>query len=677
MNLTSAHHPRPLNSTPQGDIWTQLARSLPTAEDDVEDTTLTPTRHPIVRRSSRLARARSSFTTTIPAIFSRSLTSSRAREALASPPPYPIAASTDEQPPANTSDPQPPAAEIVDQVVPHNISAETNPTQTASRRRSAFGHARLPLLPDRTFPRLTASLRRRRSPSDREDHAAMLSRLLSVAATATAASLMGGNPETAVTDLRNATSTAHGDDGTFDGFLQALRNGHLASAMGRSAPVRENNGDDAGTTQGVASLDFFRMFRFGSDAGERATAASTRPNAPSEARRAPHNRAPDDGTTEQRMVPVLIVGIRSLNSDVVNSSSGASIASADNGEIVPSFLDALTNFPTTINIGLESGVNETLQEPQESQPATRVRQRRRASMGGFNLFSNVSRDSVRRQSSMRPSSEVRPSATYETPAGPFPPPTTPASPPFSAPTSGDSTPMTRTDPRIPNALHRQSQDRQHDATDSPDMRGDQAEIGAVGSDGEAHFPRSPRQRRRMSEGADLLGFGPSSSRRNGMHLDADDASDAAPRGPNEASRSWIIYVLGGSYPENHPILTTPSLFTDSPTYEDMLLLSSLLGPAKPPVAAAEDVARASGLYRVVRNGEGPDGKVARAIPDVGEFTGLCTGDCIAMPQGERCHVCLCDYSLGEEARKLKQCGHFFHRECIDQVRESLSAALRF
>ena len=57
-------------------------------------------------------------------------------------------------------------------------------------------------------------------------------------------------------------------------------------------------------------------------------------------------------------------------------------------------------------------------------------------------------------------------------------------------------------------------------------------------------------------------------------------------------------MLGGSYPENHPILTTPSLFTENPTYEDMVLLSALLGPAKPPVASATDVETAGGLYQI-------------------------------------------------------------------------------
>lgn len=124
--------------------------------------------------------------------------------------------------------------------------------------------------------------------------------------------------------------------------------------------------------------------------------------------------------------------------------------------------------------------------------------------------------------------------------------------------------------------------------------------------------------------------------------------------PGEGSRSWIIYVLGGSYPENHPILTTPSLFTDSPTYEDMLLLSSMLGPAKPPVASEEDVAAAPGLFTIRYQ---PQGLVAVAVEG---------SEVVALPPDARCLVCLSDFEMNESARRLVHCGHLFHQECIDQ-----------
>ncbi|KAF2264019.1 hypothetical protein CC78DRAFT_417419, partial [Lojkania enalia] len=156
--------------------------------------------------------------------------------------------------------------------------------------------------------------------------------------------------------------------------------------------------------------------------------------------------------------------------------------------------------------------------------------------------------------------------------------------------------------------------------------------------------RTPRQRR-LSE-SDFARFGSGASRRNGV-VEPD-------HNPGEGSRSWIIYVLGGSYPENHPILTTPSLFTDSPTYEDMMLLSTLLGTAKPPVASEEDVAAAPGLYRI-RQVSGT------MIAESGDGT-----DTIDLASDQRCLVCLCDFEVDEEARSLVKCGHLFHRICIDK-----------
>jgi len=129
--------------------------------------------------------------------------------------------------------------------------------------------------------------------------------------------------------------------------------------------------------------------------------------------------------------------------------------------------------------------------------------------------------------------------------------------------------------------------------------------------------------------------------------------------PTENTRSWIIYVLGGSYPENHPILTTPSLFTDSPSYEDMMLLSTLLGPAKPPVASQNDVAGAGGLYRIEQSSDTEKAGLV-AVAAEGENR-------IVLEPDQRCLVCLCDFEREEEARQLTKCNHLFHKECIDEV----------
>lgn len=93
----------------------------------------------------------------------------------------------------------------------------------------------------------------------------------------------------------------------------------------------------------------------------------------------------------------------------------------------------------------------------------------------------------------------------------------------------------------------------------------------------------------------------------------------------------------------------------NPTYEDMLLLSSLLGPAKPPVASREDVASALGVHQIQASG----GALVAAALDGGTE--------ISIAPGERCLVCLCEYEANEQVRQLVKCTHMFHRECIDEV----------
>lgn len=64
-----------------------------------------------------------------------------------------------------------------------------------------------------------------------------------------------------------------------------------------------------------------------------------------------------------------------------------------------------------------------------------------------------------------------------------------------------------------------------------------------------------RQRRRSdSEYARHRALGSGAVRRNGM-VEPDQP-------PPSGGRSWLIYVVGTNLSENHPALTTPSLFTD-------------------------------------------------------------------------------------------------------------------
>ena len=485
----------------------------------------------------------------------------------------------------------------------------TSSTTSNSNRVGIIGPARSRSGQDRTIlPRLLPGGRRSARPRG-EDQATMLSRLLSVAAAATAASLMGDDQRSG---NHGRTTPADSDDGSFDGFLQALQNGRIASALRQS-----NTGapDEPGEANRVsAPLNFFRMFRFGSSAGEGSTEhgpdrMDLDSGGSSDGSHGREGRDNEDG----RMVPIIIVGIRSINPNNVSSHD------------IPPFIDALSNFPTPVVTTGESTIDSILRPPQNG---TRFSHRRRASLSGLGSHP-PSLDNHRQ----RLYESFRPWVTgSEFPASPRPPPTTPASPGMSTVSSNSTTPAETPSSTAPSRRHsfarRAGNNHLFAAADEP-----------LGS---ARMPRP----RRLSE-SDFARFGSGSSRRNGI-VEPDTAM-------NEGSRSWIIYVLGGSYPENHPILTTPSLFTDSPTYEDMLLLSALLGPAKPPIASESDIEAAPGLYNIVAE---PAGLIAVSTQGEERFT---------LAVNERCLICLCGFEANEVMRKLLKCDHMFHRECVDQV----------
>ncbi|KAI5777822.1 hypothetical protein EDC01DRAFT_623604 [Geopyxis carbonaria] len=452
--------------------------------------------------------------------------------------------------------------------------ANTNATQTDSTTAPAEAPPNRPERPSLFGPQLMDHLDNPARARPGEDQAAMLSRLLSVAAAATAASLVG-NAEQAITEAQDVGGD-NGGDGSFESFLRALQNGRLEAALrnggnelGGGAPP-----DPAATESGMLSLNFFRMFRFGSH-----------PTPEGESTEGENN-----GQTG-RMVPVIIVGIRSVTP-----------RESTDGEGIPRptpFFDALANLPVTIpSIHRRSRLGTT--------------HRRSQSTGGAGL------DPLSTAPTAEPASAVpsAPSAT-DTPNGPYPPPSTPA------------------DPTLPNfprdPLSSQANRR---STVEPDV----AEEDESGNPSTRREGIRRRPARRLSNPEQ-----PSSN--NPFSFASRNSNARAPPANVEGTRSWIIYVLGGSYPENHPILTTPSLFTDEPTYEDMTLLSSLLGPAKPPVATSDDVEQAGGIFTFGSPGAPADFNPA---------------------ESERCLICLSDYEKEAECRQLTKCKHVFHRECIDE-----------
>ena len=90
-----------------------------------------------------------------------------------------------------------------------------------------------------------------------------------------------------------------------------------------------------------------------------------------------------------------------------------------------------------------------------------------------------------------------------------------------------------------------------------------------------------------------------------------------------------------------------------------MLLSALLGPAKAPVATEDDVESAGGVYTItVIDAARPTELVAVAAEG---------SDRVNIEADQRCPVCICEFEAAEICRRLAQCSHLFHKECIDQV----------
>ncbi|KAK6531595.1 hypothetical protein TWF694_002779 [Orbilia ellipsospora] len=400
-----------------------------------------------------------------------------------------------------------------------------------------------------------------------EDQAAVLSRLLSVAAAATAASLVGSNAQ-AFSDARDVSGD--GVDGSFDSFLRALQNGRLASALrngGTSDSLNPETSDDIISTGSIGPLNFFRMFRFGPTSTNTTDSAS------------PDPPASGSGGEQNRMIPVIIVGIRSVNPREVNTRDGRPS---------PPFLDALPSAPI---------INDGSTRP-----------------GGMHLSHS---DAATR--------------------------------PHSFPVLDDT--GQRESDTSDSITHSISGAESSTLSDLRSTRRPRS-FNAVPSDSSTTFSEASEWTANSTSSNDSRRSFPSQV--SSDNLPSRSASPDSTRQPSEGTRSWIIYVLGGSYPENHPILTTPSLFTDTPTYEDMMLLSSLIAPVKPPVASREDVESAGGLFTVHVEG-------ATENSGFDENTTV-----IRLNPGERCLVCLSDFESGEISRQLVKCQHVFHKDCIDE-----------
>lgn len=473
--------------------------------------------------------------------------------------------------------------------------------------------------------RLPSLLRARSARVLRREEQTPLSRVLQLAATAIAAQLSG----TTGPVLPNIQALGNGGlDGSLENFIQTLQNATSAQAN----PGMLTEGSSASENGSTPPVNFLRVFRFSNPETSRPSELSGHQTTNAENARGNDDRMDVDDSPEGsggRTVTLVVVGVRS-----VPSGGGRDNEPGDAGPSLDALLGLPFLSPGNLPRNQEAGGN----------PISRVDGRPRATsrpfMGGpGGLFSNP--DTTRQQgianSSRRASDAANfgglsspPSVLSESPPGPHPPPSTPAESNLSAGPSGSSTPSRRLST----------------ASALPHLHEGQSYQSTVEPEESVPLHRTRQRRRSDSEYARHRDLGSGAVRRNGV-VEPDNSGPAT-------GRSWLIYVVGTNLSENHPAFATPSLFTDNPTYEDMILLSSLLGPAKPPVATQSDVSSAGGLFRLV---EYAGSLVAESLDSAGT---------IQVPEGERCLICLSDYEAAEELRQLSKCKHLYHKECIDQ-----------
>ncbi|KAM5468236.1 hypothetical protein MauCBS54593_004977 [Microsporum audouinii] len=457
----------------------------------------------------------------------------------------------------------------------------------------------------------------------RREEQTPLSRVLQLAATAIAAQL-SGNTNPAVPSIQSV-----GADG-LDGPLESLMSG-LQQVSTNQETI---NNLETPQDPNVPHVNFLRVFRFVNQDGPSTQSTAGEGSEDNGDQMDIDGQGSTDGRQERRLLTLVVVGVRAIP-----PGNGTTGDAATNSRLnVESLLRLPLLAPGNFLRNDRGNTNFLRRSDGRSRFSPR-----RYSVGGSTFPANYdsqrhfrSQTSSRRPSDVGSSSDLGsslPTILSDSPQGPNPPPSTPAEAGLSRVSSAVNTPSRR--PSSASAILPQLNE---DGVGEP---GDPLEEHSMG-------PNPARQRRRSdSEAARHRGLGSGAARRNGV-VEPDDPSPSG-------GRSWLIYVVGTNLAENHPAFAAPSLFTDNPTYEDMVLLSSLLGPAKPPVATQDEITSAGGLYRLV---EYSGALVAESIGE--------THESLPIAEHERCLICLCDYEAADEVRILNKCKHVYHRECIDE-----------
>lgn len=389
--------------------------------------------------------------------------------------------------------------------------------------------------------RLPGIIRARSSRVLRREEQTPLSRVLQLAAAAIAAQL-SGTPGPALPNIQALGND--GIDGSLENFIQSLQ--HVTSGQGQPTAPGEGSSDETNEAPSPP-VNFLRVFRFAnsdavpdSDIPGQNTHSAQGGNGPQNNSTSNDNMDVDEpGEGEGRTVTLVVVGVRSVPAG--GGGHGEQPAGPAPG------LDALLGLPFLPPSGLP--VNRLHRQPPPPNESI-SHFPRRPEQAGTRLPNGLRAARDTPPAFLRPTiptgsrrmSEPHP-PQFESPPGPHPPPSTPAEHAASTESSGTSTPSRR--PSSASAMGPDPTGHHHGHTMQP----------TVDSTREPPAFNPAHQRRRSdSEFARHRALGSGSVRRNGM-VEPDQP-------PPTGGRSWLIYVVGTNLSENHPALTTPSLFTD-------------------------------------------------------------------------------------------------------------------
>ncbi|KAG0082906.1 hypothetical protein BGZ93_002136 [Podila epicladia] len=119
--------------------------------------------------------------------------------------------------------------------------------------------------------------------------------------------------------------------------------------------------------------------------------------------------------------------------------------------------------------------------------------------------------------------------------------------------------------------------------------------------------------------------------------ETENTREGRPRAP------WVVVSFSGAYLSS----LMAGAVNEGVSYEDLWMLSNLIGPARP-ITTTQEAINSAGFH-------------------VGQFEHEVQGmrGCSTLGDGSRCLVCMSEYEEGEDMRALK-CRHGFHQECIDK-----------